>query len=89
MKMALSNYPHILPKFPPIFLIFDLSAFDQTEIPDISHGDGQSLQLWLAQTLGKDPAFLDPWGNEYVCVPMGRGWGKIPVVFDGSGWKNR
>ena len=42
------------------------TSFDQIEIPDITHGGGQSLQLWLAQTLGKDPAFLDPWGNEYV-----------------------
>ncbi len=51
----------------PIHLFhFDLSSFDQIEIPDITHGGGQSLQLWLAQTLGKDPAFLDPWGNEYV-----------------------
>ena len=61
--LELPPYPS---KIPTHLFHFDLSAFDQTEIPDISHGGGMSLQLWLAQTLGKDPAFLDPWGNEYV-----------------------
>ena len=53
-------------KIPTHLFHYDLSAFDESEIPDLSHEGGVSLKLWLAQTLGKDPAFLDPWGNEYV-----------------------
>ena len=45
---------------------YDLSRFDAAEIPEITHGDDDSLNLWLAEILQKDPAFLDPWGNEYV-----------------------
>ena len=52
-------------KIPTHLFHYDLSAYDETKIPDISHGGGTS-QLWLAKTLGKDPAFIDPWGNEYV-----------------------
>lgn len=61
--LELPPYPS---KIPSHLFRYDLSAFDESEIPDLSHGGGQSLQLWLANTLGKDPAFLDPWGNEYV-----------------------
>ena len=41
-------------------------SFDAAEIPDASHEDGNSMILWLSDTLGKDPEFLDPWGNEYA-----------------------
>ena len=58
--------PPYTSKIPTHLFHYDLSAYDETEIPDISHGGGTSLQLWLAKTLGKDPAFIDPWGNEYV-----------------------
>jgi prepilin-type N-terminal cleavage/methylation domain-containing protein len=55
-----------LPRIPSNLFSFDLSKFNEETIPNLSHDDTQSFQLWLAQTLGKDPAFLDPWGNEYV-----------------------
>lgn len=58
--------PPYTSKIPTHLFHYDLSAYDEMEIPDISHGGGTSLQLWLAKTLGKDPAFIDPWGNEYV-----------------------
>ncbi len=61
--LELPPYPS---KIPTHLFHYDLSAFDESEIPDLSHERGVSLKLWLAQTLGKDPAFLDPWGNEYV-----------------------
>lgn len=61
--LELPPYP---PKIPTHLFQFDLSSFDHSEIPDLSHGGGLSLQIWLARTLGKDPAFLDPWGNEYI-----------------------
>ena len=73
--LELPPYP---PKIPTHLFHFDLSAFDQTEIPDLSHDGGKSLQLWLAQSLGKDPAFLDPWGNEYVY--------EFPIENGGSGY---
>ena len=57
MKMKRLELPPYPSKIPTHLFHFDLSAFDQTEILDISHSGGQSLQLWLAQTLGKDPAF--------------------------------
>ena len=62
-SLELPPYPS---KIPTHLFHYDLSAFDESEIPDLSHEGGVSLKLWLAQTLGKDPAFLDPWGNEYV-----------------------
>ena len=61
--LELPPYPS---KIPTHLFHFDLSAFDETEMPEFSHEGGKSLQLWLAKTLCKDPAFLDPWGNEYV-----------------------
>ena len=61
--LELPPYPS---KIPSHLFHYDLLAFDETEIPQISHDGGKSLQLWLAKTLGKDPAFLDPWGNEYI-----------------------
>jgi hypothetical protein len=45
---------------------YDLESYDITQIPDIEHNEGKSLMLWLSQMLGKDVAFIDPWGNEYV-----------------------
>ena len=45
---------------------YDLNSYDTTQIPDIEHNEGKSLMLWLSQILGKDIAFIDPWGNEYV-----------------------
>tara|TARA_X000000950_G_scaffold207117_1_gene249070 strand:- start:580 stop:1140 length:561 start_codon:yes stop_codon:yes gene_type:complete len=45
---------------------YELMSFDVAEIPDLSHSGGNSVILWLSETLGKDPEFLDPWGNEYV-----------------------
>ena len=45
---------------------YDLNSYDTTQIPDIEHNEGKSLMLWLSQILGKDVAFIDPWGNEYV-----------------------
>ncbi len=45
---------------------YDLNSYDVSQIPDVSHNEGKSLMLWLSQILGKDVAFIDPWGNEYV-----------------------
>ena len=45
---------------------YDLNSYDTTQIPEIEHNEGKSLMLWLSQILGKDVAFIDPWGNEYV-----------------------
>ena len=45
---------------------YDLNSYDTSQIPDIEHDEGKSLMLWLSQILGKDVAFIDPWGNEYV-----------------------
>ena len=45
---------------------YDLKSYDTSQIPDIEHNEGKSLMLWLSQILGKDVAFIDPWGNEYV-----------------------
>ena len=45
---------------------YDLESYDITQIPDVEHNEGKSLMLWLSQMLGKDVAFIDPWGNEYV-----------------------
>ena len=45
---------------------YDLNSYDTSQIPDIEHNEGKSLMLWLSQILGKDVAFIDPWGNEYV-----------------------
>lgn len=45
---------------------YDRMSFDVAEIPDLAHGGGNSMILWLSDTLGKDPAFIDPWGNEYI-----------------------
>ena len=51
---------------PASLLGYDLNRFDAAEIPEFSHDEGDSLNLWLAQTMQRDPAFIDPWGNEYV-----------------------
>ena len=73
--LELPPYPS---KIPTHLFHFDLSAYDQSEIPSLSLGGGKSLQIWLAKTLGKDPAFLDPWGNEYVY--------KFPLEEGGDGY---
>ena len=58
-----------IPPYPtslPIELFgFDLSKVDLGGIPHFSHDNGNALKLWLAQTLDKNPSFIDPWGNEY------------------------
>ena len=61
-NLELPPYPTTL----PVELFgFDQAKLDTAEIPELSHNDGDSLKLWLAQTLEQDPSFLDPWGNEY------------------------
>ncbi len=45
---------------------YDLNSYDSTQIPEVEHNEGKSLMLWLSETLGKDVAFIDPWGSEYV-----------------------
>jgi len=45
---------------------YDLESYDAGQIPDFTHKDGKSLMLWLCAIMGKDVAFIDPWGNEYV-----------------------
>ena len=45
---------------------YDLNSYDRTQIPEVEHNEGDSLMRWLSETLGKDVAFIDPWGNEYV-----------------------
>ncbi len=59
-----------LPPYPPTISThlfgYDLKSYDLTQIPDVEHNEGKSLMLWLSEMLGKDVAFIDPWGNEYV-----------------------
>jgi prepilin-type N-terminal cleavage/methylation domain-containing protein len=45
---------------------YDLNSYDRTQIPEVEHNEGDSLMQWLSETLGKDVAFIDPWGSEYV-----------------------
>jgi prepilin-type N-terminal cleavage/methylation domain-containing protein len=45
---------------------YDLDSYDAGQIPDVTHNDGKSLMLWLSEIMGKNVAFIDPWGNEYV-----------------------
>ena len=45
---------------------YDLNSYDRTQIPEFEHSKGDSLMRWLSKTLGKDVAFIDPWGSEYV-----------------------
>ena len=45
---------------------YDLNSYDRTQIPEVEHNEGDSLMRWLSETLGKDVAFIDPWGSEYV-----------------------
>ena len=61
--LEIPPYPALVPS---TVFGYDLSSYDVSEIPDISHNEGKSLILWLSQTLDQDVAFLDPWGNEYV-----------------------
>lgn len=61
--LEIPPYPALVPS---TVFGYDLSSYDVSEIPDLSHNEGKSLMLWLSQTLDKDVAFLDPWGNEYV-----------------------
>ena len=67
---------------------YDLESYDTTQIPDIEHNEGKSLMLWLSQILGKDVAFKDPWGNEYVYeYPLkegGRGFRLFSMGPDGK-----
>lgn len=74
--LELPPYPS---KIPTHLFHFDLTAFDHSEIPNISHSGEKALQLWLATTLGKDPAFIDPWGNEYVY--------EFPLENGGAGYR--
>ena len=67
---------------------YDLESYDTTQIPDIEHNEGKSLMLWLSQVLGKDVAFKDPWGNDYVYeYPLkegGRGFRLFSMGPDGK-----
>ena len=67
---------------------YDLESYDASLIPDVDHNDGQSLMLWLSQILGKDVAFKDPWGNDYVYeYPLkegGRGFRLFSMGPDGK-----
>ncbi len=67
---------------------YDLESYDTTKIPDIEHNEGKSLMLWLSQILGKDVAFKDPWGNDYVYeYPLqegGRGFRLFSMGPDGK-----
>jgi len=67
---------------------YDLESYDTTQIPDIEHNEGKSLMLWLSQILGKDVAFKDPWGNDYVYeYPLqegGRGFRLFSMGPDGK-----
>jgi prepilin-type N-terminal cleavage/methylation domain-containing protein len=67
---------------------YDLESYDASLIPDVDHNDGKSLMLWLSQILGKDVAFKDPWGNEYVYeYPLqegGRGFRLFSMGPDGK-----
>ena len=45
---------------------YDLNSYDRSQIPEVEHNEGDSLMRWLSETLGKDVAFIDPWGCEYV-----------------------
>lgn len=55
-----------LPVSAPLEILgFDITVFDSAEIPELSHEDGNELNLWMAQLLEANPSFLDPWGNEY------------------------
>ena len=58
--------PPYRPTLNPDLLDYDLSSFSSAKIPSFSHEDKQGLLLWFADLLGKDVAFRDPWGNEYV-----------------------
>ena len=79
MKQADLNYLRIHQKYQRIYFILISLAFDHSEIPNISHSEEKALQLWLATTLGKDPAFIDPWGNEYVY--------EFPLENGGAGYR--
>ena len=54
-SLELPPYPS---KIPTHLFHYDLSAFDESEIPDLSHEGVFPLKLWLAQTLGKIQRFL-------------------------------
>ena len=58
--------PPYKPTLNPNLIEYELPDFDPATIPKASHGDKQALLVWFAQVLGKDVAFRDPWGNEYV-----------------------
>ena len=45
---------------------YDLNSYDRSQIPEVEHNEGDSLMRWLSETLGKDVAFIDPGGSEYV-----------------------
>ena len=50
----------------PDLLDYDLGAYNPAEIPPATHEGKQGLLAWFAELLGKDVAFKDSWGNEYV-----------------------
>ena len=58
--------PPFKPTLNPNLIEYELLNFDPATVPKASHGDKQALLVWFAQVLGKDVAFRDPWGNEYV-----------------------
>ena len=74
--LSLAGFPHDSPLnesnfrhpnlIPSSLMSFDLSSYDEADIPNASHQQGNTIALWFMETLGKDPAFIDPWGNEYV-----------------------
>jgi prepilin-type N-terminal cleavage/methylation domain-containing protein len=72
-----------MPPYPPTISThlfgYDLESYDITKVPDIEHNEGKSLMLWLSEILGKDVAFRDPWGNEYVY--------EYPMEDDGPGYR--
>jgi len=57
------RHPNLIPSN---LMNFDLDSFDMSNIPDSNHQGGNSIALWFMETLGRDPAFLDPWGKKYV-----------------------
>ncbi|MEC8043022.1 MAG: type II secretion system protein GspG [Verrucomicrobiota bacterium] len=76
--LEIPPYPSTIPTD---LFSYDLNSFDLGEIPDLSHGGGNSIMIWLAETLGKDPAFLDPWGQEYVYEYPEEGSGVVFTIY--------
>ena len=58
--------PPYQPTLSPDLLNYDFSSFNPAQIPPLARNGKQGLLAWFAELLGKDVAFKDPWGNEYV-----------------------